>query len=171
MYLKNRITIVATVLCVMFFASCGSNSGTDEVQIKRFEKVLFGTAANDLPKVLKEQELEYAPLISGDLNDPYFMQSIVGFATDPQMVDVYNTVMHRYPYSMPCGSSIFPSNALIRVFWCSSRACSKTKSVERTNAEQAITTSMVLTIIFDVRLLSHKNRYANAKAAIIPISR
>lgn len=94
---KLLATAVLTALCITLCARCGDESGGDEVQIKRFEKVLFGTAANDLPKVLKEQELEYAPLISGDLNDPYFMQSIVGFATDPQMVDVYNTVMRRYP--------------------------------------------------------------------------
>ena len=53
---KLLATAVLTALCITLCTRCGHDSGSDEVQIKRFEKVLFGTAANDLPKVLKEQE-------------------------------------------------------------------------------------------------------------------
>ena len=75
MYLKKSITLVATVLCVIFFVGCGGNSGTDGVTIKRFEKVIFGSPADELPENLKKQQSEYAPLISGDLNDPILCET------------------------------------------------------------------------------------------------
>lgn len=99
--MKTKTKILATALllstlCIILCARCGHDNDSSEVQIKRFEKVLFGTPTNDMPKVLKDHEQEYRPLISGDLNDPAFMQNILDFVTDPQMVDVYNTVCRRY---------------------------------------------------------------------------
>ncbi|MBR4804339.1 MAG: hypothetical protein IK032_06840 [Bacteroidales bacterium] len=94
---KLLTTAVLTALCITLCARCGHDGGSDGVQIKRFEKVIFGSPADELPEILKKQHSEYAPLISGDLNDPMFVRNLTEFANDPQMKDVYNTVCRRYP--------------------------------------------------------------------------
>lgn len=95
--IKLLTTAFLSVICTLLYTSCGHNADTGEVHIERFEKVIFGTPVAELPTALKEQRSSYAPLISGDLNDPTFVRNLTEFATDPQMKDVYNTVMRRYP--------------------------------------------------------------------------
>ena len=94
---KLLTAAVLTALCITLCARCGHDGGTDGVKIKRFEKVIFGSPADELPDILKKQHSEYAPLISGDLNDPMYVRNLTEFANDPQMKDVYNTVQRRYP--------------------------------------------------------------------------
>lgn len=88
---------VISALCVILPIGCSRKTGSGDVHIKRFEKVVFGTPAAELPATLKEQYSDYAPLISGDLDNPAFVRSLTEFATDPQMCDVYATVQRRFP--------------------------------------------------------------------------
>ncbi len=97
MLIKRFTTIILTVLCVLFATSCGHNGDGGGVHIKRFEKVIFGTPADNLSKTLEENLYEYRYLVSGDVSDPVFMRNLTDFATDPQMKDVYNTVCRCYP--------------------------------------------------------------------------
>ncbi len=88
---------VTTALCAIFAIGCNRNTASDDINIKRFERVVFGTPVDELPSAIKEHYTDYAPLISGDPDDTTFVRNLTDFATDPQMRDVYATVQRRYP--------------------------------------------------------------------------
>ena len=90
------ITIAISVFCAVFTACDKSSSNSGNISIKRYEKLLFETPAENLPEVLRQNEYEYRYLLNEDLNNPMYMRQIVDFASDPLMKQVFETSQKHY---------------------------------------------------------------------------
>lgn len=90
------LTIAVSAFCAMF-TSCGkTDSESGDIDMKRYEKLLFETPAAQLPEVLKQNEYEYRYLLNENLDNPMYMRQIVDFVSDPMMKKVFEATQKRY---------------------------------------------------------------------------
>lgn len=99
MHNNNKTTLLALLaLALAFFCSCGHNGDAKDVEIIRFEKVLFDTPQEKLPQELQIFATQYAsPLLPVYPNDATYMMQLGQFVGDPTVRDIYDITMNQYP--------------------------------------------------------------------------
>lgn len=99
MHNNNKTTVLALfALALAFFCSCGHNGDAKDVEIIRFEKVLFDTPQEQLPQELQIFATQYAsPLLPVYPNDATYMMQLGQFVGDPTVRDIYDITMSQYP--------------------------------------------------------------------------
>ena len=74
------------------FTSCNQNP-VEAVPLHRFEQVLFGTPADQLPAKIASVRNEFSTdLLNLQPDNPDFMNLLIGFTEDPVMRDIYRIV-------------------------------------------------------------------------------
>lgn len=99
MHNNNKTIVLAFfALALAFFCSCGHNGDAKDVEIIRFEKVLFDTPQEKLPQELQIFATQYAsPLLPVYPNDATYMMQLGQFVGDPTVRDIYDITMSQYP--------------------------------------------------------------------------
>ena len=99
MHNNNKTTVLAFfALALAFLCSCGHNGDAKDVEIIRFEKVLFDTPQEKLPQELHIFATQYAsPLLPVYPNDATYMMQLGQFVGDPTVRDIYDITMSQYP--------------------------------------------------------------------------
>ena len=78
-------------LVVLSLLASSCHNPAKEVHFARFERLLFGTDPDRLQEELLLHRAEYnTPLLNCAPNDPYYMQAVSAFVSDPTMQYVFH---------------------------------------------------------------------------------
>ena len=90
----KRLIIITLILVGL--ASCGRGSNK-EIEILRFEQVLFETPAEQLPAELQKFDEQYrSPLLPIYADDANYMSQLGQFIADPTVRDIYEITNKQY---------------------------------------------------------------------------
>ncbi|MCQ2262469.1 MAG: DUF2268 domain-containing protein [Bacteroidales bacterium] len=99
--MKRIPTILLCILLICCLVCCNHKSDKhqeNDIQIKRFEQVLFKTDPQKLPQKLFEVKDDFdSPLISLYPDDPQYMQMLSGFVADPVVKDIFHITDSCFP--------------------------------------------------------------------------
>lgn len=91
---------VVSFLCLMAFAGCHQRNQQHkegDIEIARFEKVLFDTPTEQLREQLALFRAEYpSPLLNIYPDDPNFMAQLTGFISDSTMRSIYDITRQHF---------------------------------------------------------------------------
>lgn len=97
----RKVIVAFAALTAMFcLSACKGDSDSHrsgDIELLRFEQILFETPEKELPKALAKFDESYkSPLLIIQPNDPMFMTQLVGFVADPIVREIYDATNHRY---------------------------------------------------------------------------
>lgn len=91
--MKRRLTYktLTLLLCAIgALTMCSCHKKNEPVKFHRFEQLLFETKPAELQKKMTEQRADYnSPLLNIMPGDPRYMESVIGFVSDPFMREIY----------------------------------------------------------------------------------
>lgn len=143
--MKNIWKIITLSLLPVLLVSGCKNEQTEHnegnIQIKRFEQVLFETPESQLCEKLDEFAHDYrSPLLNIIASDPQFMQEIIGYINDSTVRNVYNITNKKYG----------------NLFWLENELTEALKKAHKVNDEIDITQFATFVSVFfdyDQRIL------------------
>lgn len=81
-------------------ASCGGEQKEHKegnIEIKRFEQVLFESSSDQMAQALADFKKEYdSPLLNNYPNDPQFMADVAGYVSDSVVRSIYSITSQRF---------------------------------------------------------------------------
>lgn len=102
---KEKMTInrrrnagtIAIVLALLLFVGCRDKSSDNDIEIVRYEKLLFETPQQEMSAALKTFASENpTPLLTLYPDDPNFLKQIEEYVADPVVKDIYAITTKRY---------------------------------------------------------------------------
>lgn len=88
---RQRLLLASLCLVVLSLLASSCHNPAKEVHFARFERLLFGTDTDRLQEELLLHRAEYnTPLLNCAPNDPYYMQAVSAFVSDPTMQYVFH---------------------------------------------------------------------------------
>lgn len=98
--LMNRIIYIVLATAMLLLASCKHSEGkhrNGDIEILRFDKVLFETPANKLQSTLQQEATKFnCSILPVRVNDPNYMAQVAGFTQDGLVREIYDTVAKYY---------------------------------------------------------------------------
>lgn len=92
--------LFCSLLSALLLVACGSKNRTGDsnnVEILRYEQILFDTPADKLPDALRKFQTEYnSPLLNIYPDNEQFVSQIADFTSDATVRDIYDITQKRY---------------------------------------------------------------------------
>lgn len=96
-----------TIILLLFMASCGndepnlevdlSNINSVDVNIKRYEKVMFAIPQDSFLTEVRSMKKEFPVFLDGDMGDSLALLNLKSFFNDTYMRELNNLVQEKYP--------------------------------------------------------------------------
>lgn len=108
---KNNISFLPlqyfAIILLLFMASCGndkpnlevdlSNIKPVDVNIKRYEKIMFAIPQDSFLAVVPSMKKEFPVFLDGDMSDSLALINLKSFFNDPYLKELNNLVQEKYP--------------------------------------------------------------------------